>query len=122
MCVAASAGAELVDEVRGLEVVQSGSVAELVLLLQRGGEGCSDIFHKCTVNSWTQRWSEAHQGLHHGGPLDAQVLDGLEHVHQPLSHHPLQQNVQSYEHTTATNAIAAGREGRGQTTTQWSLC
>ena len=55
------------------------------------------------------------------GPLDAQVLDGLEHVHQPLSHHPLQQNVQSYELTTATNAIAAGREGRGQTTIQWSL-
>ena len=51
--------------------------------------------------------THAHQSLDHGRSLDAKVLDRLEDIDQPLRHHPLQQNVQCNEHTTAANAITA---------------
>ena len=41
-------------------------------------------------------------------------FDGLEHIHQPLCHHPLQQDVECYEYTTATNTIAAVGEEEGE--------
>ena len=62
----------------------------------------------CTTNEFNVRVStHAHQSLDHGRSLDAKVLDGLEDIDQPLSHHPLQHNVQCNEYTTAANAIAA---------------
>ena len=56
----------------------------------------------------------AYQSLHHGRSLNTQVFDGLEHIHQPLCHHPLQQDVECYEYTTATNNIAAVGEEEGE--------
>ena len=56
----------------------------------------------------------AYQSLHHGRSLNTQVFDGLEHIHQPLCHHPLQQDVECYEYTTATNTIAAVGEEEGE--------
>ena len=52
----------------------------------------------------------SHQSLDHGRSLYAEVLDGLKDIYQPLSHHPLLQNVQGNEHSSPTYAIA-GREG-----------
>ena len=52
----------------------------------------------------------SYQCLDHGWTLDSEVLDGLEHVHQSLSHHPLQDDVQGNEYSTPPNAIAGGEE------------
>ena len=52
----------------------------------------------------------SYQCLDHGWTLDSEVLDGLEHVHQSLSDHPLQDDVQGNEYPTPPNAIAGGEE------------
>ena len=54
----------------------------------------------------------SYQCLDHGWKLDSEVLDGLEHLHQSLSDHPLQDDVQGNEYPTSLDAIAiAGGEG-----------
>ncbi len=48
------------------------------------------------------------QCLDHGRPLNAQVFHRLEHVNHSLRQHPLQNDVQRYEHSRAANTIAEG--------------
>ena len=73
---------------------------------RRGMDGARAEKSKCTTAQCTAL--HTYQGLDHGRPLYSEVLDGLEHVHQPLPHHPLQNDVQGNEHSTAANAVAGG--------------
>lgn len=65
--------------IKAPQVLQSGSVAQLVLVL-------------C---------------LHHGRPLCAQGFNRLEQIHHPLISHPLQDNTESDENTCSSHSSTA---------------
>ena len=62
--------------------------------------------HDYTIEKERERAQIAYQSLHHSWSLDSQVFDGLEHVHESLGNHPLQNDVQRNEHSSASNPVA----------------